>query len=107
MKNKELHRPYSTRPKTGQRRLEEVIQYQRQLYDSSYAPNDLSKDAYKSSSGLNKYRIHGGKKVFNYYHFKTHFKSIEHFSVVNNSKADISKSILERYRLVAAKHNNV
>ena len=107
MKSRELHRPYSTRPKTQCERLNDVIRYQQQLYDTSHAPNDGSKTGYNSFLGKEKDRFQGGKKVHSYYHFKTHFKSIEHYAIVDKSadRISLSRSILERYRLKLPSRN--
>ena len=103
-KTKEICGPYSRKPKTGMGRLKELLEYQRQLYDTSLSPTDPNKNWHKTTSGFEKHRFQSGKEVHQYYHFKTNFKTIEHYTILGrpNSKVDrpeISKSILERFRL--------
>lgn len=81
----------------GSKRLEENLDKQRKLLDTSLGPNLINPSKIKEPPKLKNATINGGKTVYGYYHFKTHFKTIEslaldlHSSIRNCSKSEIKK----------------
>lgn len=91
-KEKELHPALKINIKSQQERLSEKIAEQKEQFDTS-----TGHIMYKNYFGLEKPKIQGGKEIFDYYHVKTHFKTIEslaldlHESTRNMSRAEIRK----------------
>lgn len=91
-KDKELHPALKINIKSQQERLSEKIAEQKEQFDTS-----TGQVLYKNYFGIEKPKIQGGKEVFDYYHVKTHFKTIEslaldlHESTRNMSRAEIRK----------------
>lgn len=96
-KSKEIQPSLKFRAKSGIDRLKENIKKQREYIESSAPPDADNKLFYKDFYGANKHFFEGGKEVMEYYHFKTHFKTIEslaldlHSSTRNMSKAEVKK----------------
>lgn len=96
-KSKEIQPSLKFRAKSGMERLKERISKQKEFLESSVPPNAENQLLYKDFFGTNKHLFEGGKEVMNYYHFKTHFKTIQslaldlHSSTRNMSKAEVKK----------------
>jgi hypothetical protein len=96
-KSKEIQPFIKFRAKSGIERIKENLDKQREIIDTSIAPHSNKKVLYKDFFGTDKLIVEGGKEIMDYYHFKTHFKTIEslamnlHSSTRNLSKAEIKK----------------
>lgn len=112
-KTKEIQPSFKFRAKSGIERLEENILKQKEYLDSSVPPNSNQKCLYKNFFGVEKPIISGGKQVFDYYHYKTNFKTIEslaldlHSSIRNMSRAEVKKKHNdEKFGMSEAKGKN-
>ncbi|OMJ94463.1 hypothetical protein SteCoe_2367 [Stentor coeruleus] len=100
-KTKEIQPSIKFKAKSGVERLEEHILKQKEYLDSSAPPDSNHKCLYKNFLGVEKPVFSGGKEILDYYHYKTHFKTLEslaldlHSSIRNLSRAEVKK-----------KHNN-
>lgn len=96
-KAKEIQPSLKFRAKSGNERLRESISKQKEYLDSSLPPDSDIKCLYKNFLGMEKPVFTGGKEIMNYYHFKTHFKTIEslaldlHSSTRNMSRAEVKR----------------
>ena len=96
-KEKEIQASLKFRAKSGVERLEESLLKQKEYLDSSMPPDSDKKCLYKNFLGVEKPVFSGGKEILNYYHFKTHFKTIEslaldlHSSTRNMSRAEVKR----------------
>jgi hypothetical protein len=96
-KSKELQPFLKFKEKSGMDRLKESLSRQKEFIDTSAGPQSVHRCLYKDFFGDEKLILEGGKEVLDYYHLKTHFKTIEslaldlHSSTRNLSKAEIKK----------------
>lgn len=96
-KAKEIQPSLKFQAKSGLERLEENIIKQKEYLDSSAPPDSKQKCLNKNFFGMEKLILSGGKEVMDYYHFKTHFKTIQslaldlHSSIRNMSRAEVKK----------------
>jgi hypothetical protein len=100
-KQKEIQKEIKLRAKSGGERLLEKVHKLKEFLDSSEPPESGNKYLYKNFFGVEKPKFSGGKEVLDYYHFKTHFKTIEslaldlHSSIRNMSRAEVKKKHMD------------
>jgi hypothetical protein len=98
-KNKEIQSHLKFRAKSGIERFKETIQKQKEYLDTSNPPKSAYKPYYKNYLGLEKFEFSGGKEVFDYYHHKTYFKSIESLAMdVHSALGSISREQLNKMK---------
>lgn len=101
-----------SRPHTGHERLLDTLKSQRSYYDTSMPPTSKYHAYYKDFTGSQKLNLTGGKEINDYYHVKTHFKTLEsmaldlHASIRSESKDEIKLKISrEKQGQTNAVHN--
>lgn len=96
-KTREIQTSIRFKAKTESERLEDSVNKLREYLDTSDPPGCRARSLCKDFNGIDKIVFSGGKEILRYYHYKTHFKTIEslaldlHSSTRNMSKAEVKQ----------------